>query len=56
MNIGLLPAMISVYIVPKIGLQIATQMMLSGKRYSASGLKREKTFEFFLIFFFNFQN
>jgi hypothetical protein len=36
-NIGLLPAMISVYIVPKLGLQLSTQMMLSGRRYSASG-------------------
>ena len=38
-KIGVLPAMISAFIVPKLGLALASHMMLSGRRYSAHELR-----------------
>ena len=35
MNIGIIPAMISCFIVPKLGAQLSSQMMLSGRKFSA---------------------
>eukprot|EP01108_Squamamoeba_japonica_P008010 TRINITY_DN6970_c0_g1_i1.p1 TRINITY_DN6970_c0_g1~~TRINITY_DN6970_c0_g1_i1.p1 ORF type:complete len:303 (+),score=55.30 TRINITY_DN6970_c0_g1_i1:45-911(+) len=42
-NIGLIPAMISCFIIPKLGITLSTQMMLSGKRYSVQELRDLKS-------------